>query len=324
MSESFSEKDKQFPATSDQLGRLLVDSGKLRPTDVDRILMVQKREGMRFGEAALALKIVSQDDLLHALSSQYEYTYLYPGEGGLSPELIVAYQPFSKATEAIRAIRSQLMMRWFNDKAHKSLAVVSSERGDGRSYFAANLAVVFSQLGRRTLLIDADFRSPRQHRIFNLANNSGLSTLLAGHRENVQSTQVQYFPNLSILVSGPIPPNPLELLSRREFKQFLLDAAERFDFVLIDTPSGGQYSDAQVIASQSSAAVAISRKHHTRLQPAYNFISLLRNSGVEIVGVVANLSIGRPLWDARLKTYLTNTFLGKISRSMVRIMVGKA
>jgi protein-tyrosine kinase len=310
MNEAKSEIHQQITTQSEkQLGRLLVESGKLTPTDVDRVLLMQKRNGMRFGEAAIALKIVTQDDIRHALAGQFAYAYLYPGQGGLSPELVVAYQPFSQAAEVLRAIRSQLAMRWLDTAGEKTLAIMSSGRREGRSFFAANLAIVFSQMGSRTLLIDADLRNPRQYKIFNLPNSSGLSTLLSGRVADIWPNQIPCLPNLSVVVSGPVPPNPLELLSQQQFQDFLSDASEKFDVVLIDTPSGDEYSDAQMIASQAGAAVVVTRKHQTRLKPVSQIISLLRNSGVEIVGVVANLAMERPLWDTRLTRLLFNSLV---------------
>ena len=103
------------------------------------------------------------------------------GDASLSHELVAAYKPFSPVVEQLRALRSELMLRWFDEQpAHKAIAVMSEARGEGRSYIAANLAVVFSQLGGRTLLIDADLRKPSQHLLFGLENRIGLSTVLSG------------------------------------------------------------------------------------------------------------------------------------------------
>lgn len=308
MNEARSELHQQITTQSEkQLGRLLIESGKLTATDVDRVLLMQKRNGMRFGEAAIALKVVTQDDIKHALSGQFAYSYLYPGQGGLSPELVVAYQPFSKSAEVMRAVRSQLTMRWLDNADQRTLAVLSSGRKEGRSYFAANLAVVFSQMGSRTLLIDADLRNPRQYKIFNLPNSRGLSTLLSGRIEDIWPNQVPCLPNLSVVVSGPVPPNPLELLSQQQFRQFLSDASEKFDVVLIDTPAGEEYSDAQMISKQAGAAVVVTRKHRTKIKPASEIISLLKSSGVQVVGVVANLCVDEPLLDTRVKNFLGNS-----------------
>ncbi len=313
MNEAKSEIHQQITTQSEKhLGRLLVESGKLTLTDVDRVLLMQKRNGMRFGEAAISLKMVTQDDIKHALSGQFSYSYLYPGQGGLSPELVVAYQPFSKAAEVLRAVRSQLAMRWLDHVDQKILAIISSGRNEGRSFFTANLGIVFSQMGSRTLLIDADLRNPRQYKIFNLPNSRGLSTLLSSRVDDVWPNQIPCLPNLSVVVSGPVPPNPLELLSQPQFRQFLLDASDKFDVVLVDTPSADEYSDAQMIANQAGAAVVVTRKHQTRLKPASQIISLLKSSGVEIVGVVANLCMDKPLWDSRISRFLLSS-LGRLN-----------
>jgi protein-tyrosine kinase len=109
----------------------------------------------------LGLKLLSKADIDFALSQQFNYAYLSDqGDTSLSSELVAAYKPFSRVGENLRAVRSQLMLRWFNtDPAHKVLALVSPGRGEGRSFVAANLAIVFAQQGQRTLLIDGDLRS---------------------------------------------------------------------------------------------------------------------------------------------------------------------
>ncbi|TMH13144.1 MAG: chain length determinant protein tyrosine kinase EpsG, partial [Betaproteobacteria bacterium] len=171
------------PRANRSIGAILMDSGVLSPEDAERILLFQKEHGLRFGEAAIRLGLLSEADIQFALSRQFSYAYLRTmgDKKPLSDELVAAYQPFSPRVEQLRAIRSQLMLRWF-DKAEQRqvMTVVGTEPGEGRSYLAANLAVVFSQLGERTLLIDADMRRPRQHELFLLQNKVGLSTVLSG------------------------------------------------------------------------------------------------------------------------------------------------
>ena len=152
------------------LGAILVDGGQLKPEDAERVLQHQKENHLRFGEAAMRLGLISEADLQFALSRQFAYAYLrqIPGEARvLSEELVSAFQPFSSRVEQLRAIRSQLMLRWFDRAEERQvLTIIGAERGEGRSYLAANLAIVFSQLGERTLLVDADMREPRQHFLF--------------------------------------------------------------------------------------------------------------------------------------------------------------
>src|SRR6185295_31397 len=121
------------------------------------------------------------------------------------------------------------------------LTIVGTERGEGRSHLAANLAVVFSQLGERTLLIDADMRHPRQHELFKLPNKSGLSSMLAGRTERNEAQRIPAFLDLSVLPSGATPPNPVELLGRPVFTQMIEDYAGEYDVILLDTPAGIDY-----------------------------------------------------------------------------------
>ena len=143
------------PRATRTLGAILIDSGQLTPEDAERVLQYQKQHNLRFGEAAVRLGLISEADIQFALSRQFAYAYLRktPGEARpLSDELVAAYQPFSPRVEQLRAIRSQLMLRWFDRAEERQvLTVVGAERGEGRSYLAANLAIVFSQLGERTL-----------------------------------------------------------------------------------------------------------------------------------------------------------------------------
>ena len=155
------------PRATRTLGAILVDSGQLTAEEAERVLAYQRTHNLRFGEAAVRLGLISEAEVQFALSRQFAYAYLrkVPGEArGLSDEIVAAYQPFSSRVEQLRAIRSQLMLRWFDRAEERQvLTIVGAERGEGRTYLAANLAVVFAQLGERTLLIDADMRTPRQH-----------------------------------------------------------------------------------------------------------------------------------------------------------------
>ena len=270
------------------LGAILVDSGRLKLADVERILRFQKEQGLRFGDAALKLKLVNEQDIQHALSKQFSYSYLHPGEGGFSNDLIAAYTPFSHQVEALRALRSQLMLRWFSE-GKKILAIVSPDFQEGRSYLTANLAVIFSQLGERTLLIDANLRNPRQHSIFNLPRGSGLTSVLSG-RSAAQDViaRIPFFTDLSVLAADPVPPNPLELLGRPEFSRLLADLGQRYDVILIDTPAGTIYSDATTIASRVGGALMVTRKDRTRLDAVKSLSAQLSSSGVHVIGSVLN------------------------------------
>lgn len=272
-----------------KIGALLVDSGKITQEEADRVMRLQREKGLRFGDAAVKLGLVSSTDIEQALSRQYEFPYLIPGTSSLSGELVAAYAPFDQKVEVFKAIRSQLMLRWFNmELGCKHVAIVSPCRKEGRSYFAANLAVAFSQLGERTLLIDADMRNPRQHTLFDLVNRAGLSTLLAGRAEADVIEHIVPMLYLSILPAGPVPPNPQELLGRPLFQKLLSDLAKEYDVIILDTPSGEANADAQTIAARAGEAFMVARRHHTPVHATRNLSHRLAGSGAVVVGAVIN------------------------------------
>jgi len=270
------------------IGTILVDAGRLSPLDVERILTLQRERGTRFGDAGKALRLVTDDDLRFALSVQFGYPYL-ARDSVLSRELVAAYQPASSQVEQLRALRSQLMLRWFNTGAdRRGLAIVSPGSGEGRSYIAANLAIVFSQLGERTLLIDADMRSPKQHLLFNLGKSAGLSDILAGRAGLEAVVGIAELQDLSVLAAGAIPPNPQELLGRQEFSRLLQSLGEDFDVIIIDTPPASECADAHTVAVRAGAALMVARQNWSSMPQMAQFTNGLREYGVALVGSVLN------------------------------------
>jgi protein-tyrosine kinase len=275
--------------SSGYIGDLLVESGRITAEEAEKVMRLQRERGMRFGDAALKLGLVTRDDIEQVLSRQFDFPYLVPGQSRLSGELVAAYAPFDPRVEVFRALRSDLMSKWFKlDLRLKHLAIVSPGSGEGRSYLAANLAVVFSQLGERTLLVDADMRRPRQHLLFNLANREGLSTLLAGRAGPDVIERITPLKNLSILPSGPTPPNPQELLGRPAFQNFLAELDKQFDVVVLDTPPGETSADAQMIASRACGALMIARRHSTSARAVKSLSEHLVGIGATLMGAVIN------------------------------------
>src|SRR5438094_7895120 len=272
-----------------KLGSILVRLGKLDAGDIERVLERQRTEGVRFGEAALRLDLITADDLRWAVAKQYDFPHMLPGNERISSELVVAYEPFHPCAEELRALRTQLLIRWSKAGVkQRVLAIVSPGPGEGRSYVAASLAVVFSQLGERTRLIDADLRTPRQHRIFNVPDRIGLSAVLSGRADRSAVTQILEFGRLSLLPAGAPPPNPQELLSRPALGVFLQEMWTEFDIILIDTPPAKLYADAQSVAFRAGNVVMLARKDHTRLADATSAIRELSDMGVRVVGTVFN------------------------------------
>ncbi|MDP9066017.1 MAG: chain length determinant protein tyrosine kinase EpsG, partial [Pseudomonadota bacterium] len=199
-------------------GAILVEQGRLNPADAEEIQRFAGANGLRFGDAAIRLKLLTQDDIDFALAQQYNYPILpRGGANGVSDDVVAAYMPQSDLVEPLRALRSELTHRWFHDGGHKAIVVASPGRGEGRSWLAANLATVYAQIGERTLLIDADMRHPRQHALFNLNNSVGLSALLTGRAGKEAACRIHPQLRLFVLPAGIQPPNPQELLGRPVF-----------------------------------------------------------------------------------------------------------
>lgn len=278
-------------SSNQSIGDIIKRTNNLSAEEVERILAYQRDHGVKFGEAAVALGLAQQEDVLWALAQQFHYPYSGKSSGNLSEELVVANKPFSDQAEIFRGIRDQLISNVFlpSDARRRALAVVSADSGDGKSFLAANMAVVLAQLTGRTLLIDCDMRSPRQHEIFRVDNTSGLSAILSGRAEGNVLRHVKNYPGLYVLPVGIVPPNPLELLQRPAFGMLINDLATKFDHVIIDTPSAAQGVDARVIAAVAGAALAVARKDKTRTESLGALISpLASRKGIKMVGVVMN------------------------------------
>jgi chain length determinant protein tyrosine kinase EpsG len=284
------ELDIELPSrdAAQPIGALLVQSGALASGDVQRVLDYQKKAGLLFGEAGVAMGLLEEEDVKRALAIQFGHAYLSP-DSGLASELVTATDPDSAAVEHLRVLRSQLMLRWFeNDARQAALAIVSPGSGEGRSYIAANLAVLFSQLGKRTLLIDADLRKPRQHEIFGLTGSVGLSTVLSGRAGWEAVHEVKSLPGLWVLPAGAVPPNPQELLSRPGFARLVQALRASYEVILIDTPAGAVWADAGTIAARAGAALMLACRDATSVPRVAHFADDLRQFGVTVVGAVLN------------------------------------
>jgi protein-tyrosine kinase len=282
--------DESSSAVLDRpIGSILTETGRLDAADVPAVLDLQRKKGMRFGEAAVALRLVTEDDVLFALSQQFHYPYAPKHRRDLSGELVAAVQPFGEQAEAFRALRSQLTMRQVvGTSSRRALAVVSPERGDGKTFFAANLAVTLAQLGGSTLLIDADLRAPRLHRVFSIAGAAGLSGVLNGRQQPEVIHQVPDLKTLFVLPVGVVPPNPLELVERPAFGRLIGELLRKFDNVIVDTPAAQRGSDAGVIAARCGAALIVARQHQSRMSSLNALVGAINQGSAQLAGLVIN------------------------------------
>lgn len=287
--------DSEFPNTQQSesersIGSIISEANNLSPEQIEQILTYQRERGVRFGEAAVALGLANTDDVLWALAQQFHYPYAAEGKSSLSAELVVGAAPFSIQAEAFRTIRSHLIMNVYsNEGPRPAIAVVSPDSGDGKTFFAANLAVAFSQLPGRTLLIDGDMRNPRIHDLFNLPSRSGgLSSILSGRAATKVIQSVKELPNLFVLPVGPTPPNPLELLERPALGLLLRELKTKFDRIIVDTPAAIHGTDGPVIASKCGAALIVTRQDKSRVAAVQELIRVMDMGSAKIIGSIVN------------------------------------
>lgn len=274
-----------------RIGEILLQSGSLSSTDLEKIEQLQREYGLKFGEAAERLGLITQKDVQYALASQFDFPAVRAEESAFDKELHAALQPFSEQSERMRKLRSEIQLRWLN-KGNRVLAVVSPGQGDGKTYLTANLGVVFSQLGKRTLLIDANLRSPRLHKVFGTVDYPGLSTILAG---NVTKQDLEHLPecppfmtHLAVLSSGVIPPNPTELLSRGGFALILNRLRQYYDVIIIDTPPATHTADVQAIVASSDGALIVARQDESKINDVKALSERIKHLDKTIVGAVVN------------------------------------
>lgn len=270
------------------IGEIIRSAKKLPDSDINRVLAFQTQHGLRFGEAAIQLRIATQEEVLWALSQQFHYPYSERSAEDISPEVFVATQPFSDEAEVFRDLRSQLLPLMANRPVRPALAVTSANIGDGKSFFASNLAVSLSQLGGRTLLIDADMRTPRQHKIFNTQSANGLSSILSGRIDPDVIQPIKDIPSLYLMPVGVVPPNPLELLHRPAFDILLKELSQKFDQIIVDTPAAEHGADSKVIACICGLALTIGRRARSSLTDMDRLIERLHKGHCELAGVVMN------------------------------------
>ncbi|MCD4670098.1 MAG: polysaccharide biosynthesis tyrosine autokinase [Actinomycetia bacterium] len=202
-------------------------------------------------------------------------------------ELIVLKEPDSHVSESIRELRTNL--GYFNiDSKSKTIGITSSQLEEGKSFISANLAVSMAQSGVKTLLINADFRKPIIHKYFNFNNNSGITSILTGHSklsEEVRSTEVE---NLHFLASGPIPPNPVELLGSDLMGNMLEVLSEKYDYVIIDTPPIVPVTDLVVLARKIDSILVVARAGKVTRSVALQAVEKMEVVKGKVLGVVLN------------------------------------
>lgn len=188
--------------------------------------------------------------------------------------------------EAYNAIRTNLLFTQQGEKC-PIFVVTSPTANNGKTINSANLAINFAQMGKKTLIIDADMRNPSLHKLFSLSSRNGLSEILAGLTDNITVTKTE-IENLSILTSGKIPPNPTELLSSPRMDKLLNFVKEHYDCVFIDTPPVNIVTDATVFAPKATGYVLIVKTDTTNIPELKATVATLQGINANILGFILN------------------------------------
>jgi len=202
----------------------------------------------------------------------------------LNADLITLVNPRSAVAEAYRTLRTNIQFSSL-DEPLRTLLVASASADEGKSTTLANLAVTFAQAGRRTILVDSDLRRPSLHAIFGTANDQGLTTMLL--QDDAPAPLIETpIEGLRLLPSGPIPPNPSELLASRRLEGAIARLRDDADLVLFDSPPALAVSDAAVLSRRVDGVVLVVRAGTTRREHAARARQVLERAGARLLGVV--------------------------------------
>ena len=210
-----------------------------------------------------------------------------PGGEILAPALFVFHRPKSREAEAFRAVRTAL---FFRNRAgdHKVIQVTSPDMGDGKTTLAANLALSIAQSGKRVIIVDADCRRPRLHKLFGVSAGPGLAAVIGGKAELPDAVRQSIVPELSVLPCGAVPPNPAELLSQPTFPQLLEVLRGQYDYVIVDSPPLLAVTDPCIVAPHADGVLLTIRLSKTARPHAQRAKDILATLGVSVLGVVVN------------------------------------
>lgn len=189
--------------------------------------------------------------------------------------------------EAYKSLRTNVRF-FLRNWDCKKICITSSAAGEGKSITLLNLAISIAESGQKVLLIDADLRRPAQARLLMEKAAPGLSNLLAGLSSKEEAIRKDVYPNLDVLFSGDVPPNPSEILGSQEMEAMMTDFSKKYDYILVDTPPVGVVSDACLVASLVDGVLLLVRQQRTKKDDVKRAVNNLQLTGARILGYVLN------------------------------------
>jgi capsular exopolysaccharide synthesis family protein len=230
-----------------------------------------------------------------------------PAQGKInSPELVVHDHPTSGVAEAARALRTNILFM-SPDRQFRTLLVTSAAPAEGKTTVACCIAIAMAQAGRRVALLDCDMRRPRVHRVFGFKNEVGVTTALIDFATVDQIVRPTEIPNLSVITTGPIPPNPAEILHSDTFNNLLKLLQDRFDHIVVDSPPVAPVTDAAILSTRVDATIMVVRAFYTSKELARRAVRSLRDVGNQTIGTVLNaVDFGRREYNYYQYSYYRN------------------
>jgi succinoglycan biosynthesis transport protein ExoP len=268
------------------LGLMLAIGIAIALDQLDRVI--------RTGDEAEALGITVLGVLPHIEANILTNPPMYgrrkrrsPSEPTGNRDLIVHNYPKSSVAECCRTIRTNLTFM-SADRPRKTIVVTSASPREGKTTVTMSLAISLAQSGKRILVVDTDLRRPRLHRALGKTLARGVTSVLVGEHTVQEAIQETDIPNLSVLASGPIPPNPSELLHTDQFRQLITDLAKNFDHVILDSPPLAAVTDASIIAPQVDSTILVIHAQRTTRDAVRSALRQLRDVNVQLTGGVLN------------------------------------
>lgn len=203
-------------------------------------------------------------------------------------ELITIQDPKSIAAEAYRTLRTNIQYSNI-DESIKTLVLTSSLSDEGKTVVSTNLAVSIAYTGKKVLIIDCDLRKPNIHKKLGIFNFEGLTNVLIGETSfNDVVQKSEEVPTLHMLTSGPIPPNPSELLGSKKMQTFLSILKDQYDMIILDSPPVGVVTDAAILSTKADGVLLVTSYGKTEIEVAKRSKELLENVNANIIGVILN------------------------------------